>query len=68
MATETPDPSQDHKDMKLSDEELDNINGAEALNLSILHPIDSWSKVFGKLFEPFKHAIDSLPDRSKKNK
>jgi hypothetical protein len=56
------------KDMKLSDEELDIVNGAESLNLSILHPIDSWGKVFGKLFEPYAKTLDTLAEKSKRNK
>ncbi|MGY3604195.1 MULTISPECIES: hypothetical protein [unclassified Bradyrhizobium] len=56
------------KEMKLSDEELENVNGAERLNLSILHPIDSWGKVFGKLFEPYAKTLDTLAEKSKRNK
>ena len=59
---------EDRKDMKLSDDELETVTGAEKMNLSILHPIDSWGKVFGKLFEPFKATLDSLQERSNKHK
>lgn len=68
MSDEKSETGNDRKDMKLSDDELENVTGAEKLNLSILHPIDSWGKVFGKLAEPFKASLDALHEKANRHK
>lgn len=52
------------KELRLSDDDLEKISGSEKLELSILHPIDSWGKIFGKLAEPFKASLDALKSKS----